>query len=74
MNKIMLYVGGILVIIAIILGAVQHFGVNLYGDASNKWYFWMLVAIIGIIGIILAAWSFMKNGTAPEKPAASTAS
>jgi len=54
--------GILLIIIAIILAVVQHFGVaNLYGDVSNRWYFYGLVIIIGIIGIILIAWAYMKK-------------
>ena len=54
--------GGILILIAIILFAVQHFGVyNLYGDVSNKWYFYGLVGIIGLIGVILALWLYTKK-------------
>ena len=51
----------VLIITAIMLGAVQHFVMNLYGSTDNKWYFWGLVGIIGLIGIILAAWSYMKK-------------
>jgi surface polysaccharide O-acyltransferase-like enzyme len=66
--------GILLIIIAIVLGAVQHFGVaNIYGDASNKWYFYGLVIIIAIIGIILVAWGFMKSG-AKAAPAAKASS
>jgi hypothetical protein len=67
----MLSAGVILIIIAITLGGVQHFGVyNIYGSSDNKWYFYALVAIIAVIGIILAAWAYMKKGGMPEKPAA----
>jgi Na+/melibiose symporter-like transporter len=66
----MLSGGMVLIIIAIILGAVQHFNMaNIYGSVDNKWYFWALVAIIGIIGIILAVWGYMKSETMPAKPA-----
>jgi hypothetical protein len=53
--------GVVLVIIAIILGIVQHFVYNLYGSTDYKWYFWGLVAIIGLIGIVLAVWAYMKK-------------
>jgi len=57
-----LLLGGLLVLIAIILGAVQHFEVyNFYGDASNKWYFYGLVGVIGVIGIVIAAWYYIKK-------------
>jgi drug/metabolite transporter (DMT)-like permease len=54
--------GALLIIIALILAVVQHFtSNNLYGDPSNKWYFWGLVIVIGLIGLILAAWMYMKK-------------
>jgi Na+/melibiose symporter-like transporter len=62
-----LALGVLLIIIALILGAVQHFtSYNIYGDEGNKWYFYGLVGVIGLIGIILAAWSLMKT-EAPAK-------
>jgi Na+/melibiose symporter-like transporter len=62
LNKMMLYSGILLVIIALILGLVQHFGVyNLYGDVGNKWYFYGLVGVIGVIGIVLAIWTYMQK-------------
>jgi len=64
LDKRILALGILLIIIALILGGVQKFGTNIYGSADNKWYFWGLVAIIGLIGIILAAWSYMKKKTA----------
>lgn len=68
MNKMMLYSGILLIIIAAILGIVQHFGgpsYNMYGDQSNRWYFWGLVAVIGLIGLLLAIWAYMKKEKAP---------
>ena len=65
-------VGGLLVLIAIILGVMQHFGnYNMYGDQSNKWYFYGLLGVLALIGIILAAWGYMKKAPTPtsEKPA-----
>ena len=54
--------GIVLVIIALILGGIQHFGMyNFYGTIDNKWYFYGVVGIIGLVGIILAAWSAMKK-------------
>jgi len=64
MNKMLMIVGAILIIVALILGAIQHFmigGINFYGDPANKWYFYSIVALIGIIGIIAAAWSYIKK-------------
>jgi Na+/melibiose symporter-like transporter len=69
LNKMMLYGGILLVIIALILGVVQHFGgptYNMYGDESNKWYFYGLVGVIGVLGIVLAIWTYMKK-TEPAK-------
>jgi len=61
----MMICGILLIVIAIILGTVQHFNVyNLYGAAENKWYFYGLVGVIGLIGIILAVWSYIKKETA----------
>jgi hypothetical protein len=66
LDKRILALGMVLVIIAIILGAIQHFyygpnGQSLYGADANKWYFYGLIALIGLIGIILAAWSYMRK-------------
>ena len=61
-KQVYMILGIILILVAIILGAIQHFNVyNLYGDVSNKWYFYGIVGIIGIIGIILVAWSYLKK-------------
>jgi len=54
--------GAILIIIALILGIVQHtMTYNFYGDETNKWYFWGIAGVIGIIGIIAAAWAYIKK-------------
>ena len=59
-----------LIIIALILGVVQHFSMyNFYGTEGYKWYFYGAVGIIGLVGIILAAWSAMKK----EAPTPTTA-
>lgn len=56
-----------LILVAIILGGIQHFsGFNIYGSEDNKWYFYSAVVIIGLIGIALVAWFFMKKET-PQK-------
>jgi hypothetical protein len=66
MNMGITATGIVLIIIALILGAVQHFGMyNIYGDESNKWYFYGIIAVIGVIGILLAAWGAMKKEKLP---------
>lgn len=64
MNKTLIITGAILIIIALILGAIQHFmigSINFYGAEENKWYFYGIVAVIGLIGIIAAAWAYLKK-------------
>jgi hypothetical protein len=66
LDKRIFAAGIVLVLIAVILFVAQHFyfgpnGQSLYGDAGNRWYFYGLVAIIGLIGLILAAWSYLKK-------------
>lgn len=74
MDKRILAVGIVLILIAILLFLVQHFyfGPNnqsLYGSEGNKWYFYGLVGITGLIGLIVAAWSYMRE--APKAVASS---
>jgi predicted tellurium resistance membrane protein TerC len=59
-------VGVVLIIIALILGLTQHFVYNIYGADANKWYFYSLVGIIGLIGIVVAVWGLMKTETPPK--------
>jgi len=64
LNKTLMIIGAVLIIIALILGAIQHFmigGINFYGEEANKWYFYGIVGVIGLIGIIAVAWSYIKK-------------
>jgi hypothetical protein len=58
--------GAILIIIALILGAVRYSGAYDFGIAygsGNGWYFYGLAGVIGLVGIIIAAWALMKKET-----------
>ena len=60
MNKqIYQILGAVLIIIALILGLVQHFIYNIAG--AHNWYFYGLVGIIGLIGIMAIAWTYIKK-------------
>jgi hypothetical protein len=64
--------GGLLIIIAIILGAIRYSGSYDFGlsyGGGYGWYFYGLVGLLGLIGIIVAVWAYMKKEAAPEKPA-----
>ena len=64
MKMTALILGAVLVVIALILGGVQLLHVyNIYGDSSNKWYFYGAVGVIGLVGIAAAAWGLMKKTT-----------
>jgi hypothetical protein len=65
--------GVVLIIIALVAGGVQILRIyniygngNLYGDASNRWYFYGGVGLIGLIGIILVAWTLLKKDRPKE--------
>lgn len=63
-NMTMFYGGILLIIIAIILGAIRYFGSYDFGftyGGGYGWYFYGLMGVIGLIGIVLAAWSYMKK-------------
>jgi O-antigen/teichoic acid export membrane protein len=64
-NKVMKQLlGAVLVLVAIILGGIQLLRIfNIYGASGNRWFFYGSVGVIGLVGIILLAWSFMKKET-----------
>jgi hypothetical protein len=69
LNKGPLYVGIVLIAIALILGGVQdlHF-YNIYGGEVSKWYFYSSVGIILLIGIALVAWSYIRQRPQKQRP------
>jgi hypothetical protein len=71
MNKMMLGLGVVLIIIALILGAVQLTAhvFSIYGSTTTKYAYYVVVAIIGLIGIIIAAWSYMKKSPVTQTKA-----
>lgn len=49
------YLFGVLASLALVLAAIQHFNLyNLYGEVSNKWYFWSIVIIMFFVCILVA--------------------
>lgn len=77
-KTVALAVGVILIIIALILGAIRYSGANdlgvPYHSGNGGWYFYGMVGIIGLIGIIIAVWGLlMKEAPAKEtKPTEQT--
>lgn len=68
LDKMILGVGVVLIIIALIMGAVRYSGMYAFGvsyGSGGGMYFYGLAGIIGLVGIILAAWSYMKKTPAP---------
>ncbi len=54
--------GVLLIVVSLIVASVQDLRIyNIYGDVSNKWYFYGVVGAVLIIGIILAVWGLMKK-------------
>ena len=60
MDKRILALGIVLIIIALILGALDLSGAYTYGGMRHL-YVYGIAGIIGLIGIILAAWSYMMK-------------
>ncbi|MCJ7767130.1 hypothetical protein MUP79_01890 [Candidatus Bathyarchaeota archaeon] len=59
--------GALLIIIALILGAVDYLGYYDFGPMFGRhMYFYSVMGVIGLIGIILAVWPMMKQ-EAPKK-------
>ena len=59
MDKRILALGVVLIIIAIIIGALRYSGAYTFGGHNTAVYGG--AGIIGLIGIILAAWSYAKK-------------
>lgn len=57
-----LILGAVLIIVALIVGGVQLLHIyNIYGAGSNRWYFYGAVGVIGVVGIALAAWGWLRK-------------
>ncbi len=62
MNTKIVAFGALLIVMSLIVASVQDLHIyNIYGDISNKWYFYSVIAVILIIGIILAVWGLLKK-------------
>jgi intracellular septation protein A len=66
--------GAIIIVIATIVGGIQILHIyNIYGAVHvNKWIFYGVVAIVGIIGIIQVAYSALKEKPKRVGPIANT--
>ena len=60
LDKRTLALGVVLIIIAIILGALRLSNAYDFGG-MRRLYLYGIVGIIGLVGIILAAWSYTKK-------------
>jgi len=64
----MLALGIVLIIIALILGAVQltAHAFSIYGSRTTKYGYYAVVLVIGLIGIMIAAYSYVKKPTVAQ--------
>jgi uncharacterized membrane protein YcjF (UPF0283 family) len=70
MNKMMLALGLVLIVIAVILFGVQYGAhvFNIYDSTTTKYGFYGGVGVLGVIGLIIAAWGYMKKPAAAKTP------
>jgi len=62
LSKGLLYLGIVLIVIALILGGVQDLHMyNIYGSGANKSYFYSSIGIVLLIGIALAVWTYVRK-------------
>lgn len=60
--------GSLLILVALVLGGVQILRIyNIYGTRENRLLFYAIVGVVGLVGIILAAWSLMKKETLSQE-------
>jgi NADH:ubiquinone oxidoreductase subunit 6 (subunit J) len=54
--------GGVLIFVALVLAAMQDLKiVNIYGSVENKWYFYGIIGVILLVGIVMAVWGLAKK-------------
>jgi len=70
-RMIAMYLGVLLIIVALILGGLQLFNIYDFTPAmgNRHLYVYGLFGVIGLIGIILAAWGLLTKEAPKEKPA-----
>jgi hypothetical protein len=61
-NRTAWAIGGVLIFVALVLAAVQDLRIiNIYGSIDNKWYFYGIVGVVLLVGIVLAVWGVVKK-------------